>query len=293
MQHRSVPDPSDPWAYGGPTSIGSTAGVTRNFNQQLTPDNVNELPRALIQLENVLGCPDGVLDPTNQTTTRGHNILTCNYTTAGFRLEVGVPVESMERYRFIYGEQNICDKPECGGGRGPCLEFIEDINPETQLPEEICIRWSVNLRITDFCEGELMGYSGCTAQAAQIVHSSACEEFCIHSGRTGCSAICSQEMLIPGYAAGTSFSGGQWRAPAIEGMFAGSNVTSMGVQPDKIEEIVNTSSISKSESPGGSSSSTNLNVTETISREFITSGGTTGIQVQNVKSRTTPMSESW
>jgi hypothetical protein len=267
IQDRRIADPGEPFAMGGLVPASGSANVTRKYNLNTRPEEITDLPRMAVRIEGLAsGCP-GVLggDPGSQT---------CYYTLAGFRDEFGVPQESLDRYRFIFGESSVCDKPSCCGGgpcgNGACLEWVDDIDPETGGMVTVCLRYSKNIRILDSCAGEILSRSSCLARAATIVDSGMCTASCVRAGKSGCAVICAQPMQIPNYAAGAFNAGGQWVSPGLDALLSGAE--SAGVQPGNVQVLTTDSSIGKFENPGGITSVTTLNATDTVTRTVIRAG---------------------
>jgi len=283
IQDRHIPNPSDPFAIGSVTPMSAGGGVIRDYELHEVPANESTLPRMDIRIENSddPNCPDE----------------TCSYTTSGFRTEYDVPQASLDRYHLIYGAPNVCDKPECGGDKGGlCLRYEDDVNYLIEGGARECAEYSqMTLRILDTCEGQIINRDDCTARAAQIVCREACQAECLKTAgktcdeecnkpnseecrecqKTGdrtvakCKRICSQEMRIPGYADGTTCSGGRWVAPNIDNvLFAG--IERMGVQPDSTQTVDTKNELTKQESPIAIISTTKIDLTETTTRNIVT-----------------------
>lgn len=280
VQDRHIPNPGDPFAVGSVAPMFSQAGITRNYQLQIVPDVVNELPRMAIQIENATACPEGTRVPSD---FRG-GMRTCYYTTSGFRDE-NVAQENLGRYRFVYGASNICEKPDCGGGNLVCTEWCEEpyIDPETGEEVCPCIRYAKHIRIVDSCAGEIIGYANCKGQARQITDSAACEAACVQSSMTDCATICSQPMLVPWYAG----------AGVLDAMFVGSGIAAMGVQPGGLQVVAQKNQLTKQESPEGITTTSDVNRTETTTRSIIRVGATDTIQSQHTDQSTTVQSTPW
>lgn len=282
IQDRHIPDPSDPFAIGGVSPVTANASITRSYELGARiPATKFDLPRLAVQIENATSCPGTAVGWDNTG-----NPLTCYYTTAGLREEFDVPQASLERYRFIYGATNVCDEAKCGGGDGACLLEEEYENPETGQLETVCVDRLKHVVIVDSCAGdpqapaEVISLDDCVRQASQINDDAACDRACQKAAAGGvenldCAKMCSQPMGIPWYAVGAGCGGGQCAAPALAGLFAG--ITAMGVQPGSTQEIVLDNQLNKQESPGGVTTASTVDVTETTDRDVIRLSGQSAV----------------
>lgn len=291
IQDRHIPNPSDPFAIGAATAVSAQGGVTRNHELHVVASEEADLPRLNIHIEH----SDCLDEP-------------CSYTLSGFRMEPGVSSTSLERYRVIYGAQNVCEKFACGGNPGgQCIEWEDGIDEHDQ-EKRVCSRYAdMTLRIVDPCEGQIISRDACTQQAAQIVNSQACEAECQKAYRRSCEEeckdkeskskackdcndtqnrttskckeICSQVMNVPEYAldltpaVGLPARGERWVAPRIERMFTG--IENMGVQPGSTQTVDTDHALNKQESPEAIVSTTTIGLTETTTRDIVTRGSPT------------------
>jgi len=299
IQDRHIPDPSDPFAIGGVSPVIGQASIMRSYELGARiPATTFDLPRLAVQIENATDCPSTAVG-----SDMSGNPRTCYYTTAGVRDEFFVPQTSLARYRFIYGGTNVCDEESCGGGEGGCQPGTQEYypNPYTEDLEETCVRLK-HVRIVDACAGEIISLKDCIRQAAQINDDAACEAACqkVAAGGEGednldCT-MCSQPMgEIPWYAEGAGCAGGRCTAPALERVFAG--IADTGLQPGSIQEIEVHNRLNKQESPGGVTTTSTVDITETTDREVVRLSGqsaaTDTITAQRNEPHTTSMGASW
>ena len=276
IQDRHIPDPSNPFGLGSISPVTGQAGITRNYQLQVSAENNTELPQLAIQISGATGCPGG------RETFQGAQ-RTCNYTLAGFRTEAA-PQTSLDRYRFVYGGTNVCNKPECGGGNTVCIEFgPPEINPETGMEETSCINYAQTLRIIDPCGGQIMSYDDCKRQARQITDSGACTQACTKAGMADCATMCSQPMTVPWYAQGG----------VLDALFTGSGIVSMGVQPGTTQVVADNNQLAKQEDAGGITSTATIDRTATTTRSIATVGGTGTVESQRTDQSTTSWSTPW
>ena len=295
IQDRQLSDPSDPFARGSVAPVASQAGVTRNYQLQVIPDRDNELPRLALQVENVTTCPSGRVASSSQG-----GLLTCNYTLAGFRFEA-TSQASLARYKFIYGEANICEKAtECpGAGSSVCAPGgaveVEEYNPDSGELELkfVCVNVLKTIQITDPCEGEIINLPDCRRQAGQIADSGMCEAACRKAGKADCDTMCSEPMVVPWYAAGTSCGGGKCAVPVLDGRFAG--MENAGLQPGLTQEVVKDNQLIRQESPGDLQSTMVVDTTTTTTRSVVRgTGGTDAIESKKIdQPPTTTWSTPW
>lgn len=301
IQDRHIPDPSDPFAIGGVSPITAQASITRSYELGARiPETKFDLPRWAVQIENATSCPGTAVGWDNTG-----NPLTCYYTTAGLRNEYDVPQASLERYRFIYGATSVCDEPHCGGGDGACAPggWVTAENPETGELETVCVDRLKHVVIVDSCAGdphapaEIISLDDCIRQAAQIADDAACDAACQRAAASGatnldCARMCSQPMGVPWYASGAGCGGGPCTAPVLADLFGG--LVNPGVQPGAVQTIVERNTLAKRESPGGVSTTSAVDLTETTERTVIrlsgSSAATDTITAQRNESHTTSMS---
>lgn len=299
IQDRQIPEPSDPFALGGVSPVTAQASITRTYELGLRfPRTARELPRLAVQIEHTTTCPSGTAVPGDDS----GNPKTCYYTTAGLREEFGVRQSSVERYRFIYGASNVCDEEHCGGGDAGCLveETLEE-NRMTGELEPVCLEPLKRVQIVDGCMGEILGLDDCVKQAAQINDDAACDAACQRAAASGtknldCARMCSQPMaVIPWYASGAGCGGGACTAPVLAGLFEG--ITTLGVQPGSTQTVVVDNRLNKQESPGGVTTTSTVDTTETTDRTVIRVSGqsaaTDTITAERTEQHTTSMSAPW
>lgn len=217
LDERHVPNPSHPFAIGSLLPMPAEArSVTRNFQTQEVGDEVEELPRMrMILQDQEINCPSA--NPAG-------GVFGC--ATSGFRVEDPVPPDSLKRYVDIYGRSNVCDKTSCGG---VCLER----DRKTKECKKV-----KRLRIIDRCEGEIISsFEDCVRQARQIVDSHVCATLCEKGRAPGspinCPEICQQPMNVPWYAQfdpdKSDPPNHRYVFPKLESLFAGVKV--LGLQP--------------------------------------------------------------
>ena len=297
LEDRHIPNPQDPFGVGQITPTMAQAGVTRKYNMQNVPKDDKSLPTMELIVEGAQGCPSGKLSPITRPGRPGQPpTLVCRYTMAGFRDEYGVTQAAMDRYRFIYGGTNVCDKAECGGGYSGCITEETGENPETGRIERACVEYLYHLRIIDSCEGEIISRDDCVRRAAQIVSVDACEAACSRAGASlDCRKMCDVTMEVPSYAAGASSTGGQWVAPALDGMLTAAGVASTGLQPGVLlQEVVTDNQLDKREGGGGVTTTTAIDVTATTDR-VIALKRSNSVEAVPLRSETklNPPEEAW
>lgn len=171
VQDSHIPNPSDPWAVGSVIPAASSASVIRNWHLQDTADTLPELPVVKINIQGQEYGP---------------------YQTAGFRDEKNVPVGAVEKYKEIYGSNNVWTI-----GAGECLEQEEIVNPQTGQVEIRCLKPTENIKIIDSYEGQIFSYDSAVRQCRQIVDVEACLTECSRWSGSDCASTCSQEMNPP------------------------------------------------------------------------------------------------
>ena len=269
IQDRHLPSASNPFAIGFRAQVSGSAGVTRNFKQIETAD-----------------CPDIAALPHTRLVIGGQEIdcpgagLGCAL--QGFRVEQGVPKDSVQRYFTIYGDPNVTDSPDgchdgaeglCAGVAcgDACLREETRPNPETGLPEVVCAEEGKNLVINDACEGEIIDFENCVKQARMLVDAEVCVKECEKakspSSEMDCRDICGQPIPnIPWYAAngpdpdgdgpqvgeparelpGTHEDGThQWVFPNLNAAFA--DIRTHGLQPSQVKRNTIDNRLEKSE----------------------------------------------
>lgn len=231
LDDRHIPNPSHPFAVGSVFPItASSGGITRNWKLQEVGNTIPELSRLFITIQGQpIDCPsDGQ-----------------GCTTAGFRTEKDVPEDSLDRYVEIYGRRHVCEKPECGGER-TCVKEDEDTGQ--------CVRFALQLRIIDACEGEIIGLDGCTRQARQMVDSGFCATVCekgkLPGSELDCAAVCSHSMNRPWYAQDAfKDQNGVWVFPKLNTLVGGRDL--LGLQPGSVRRAMLDTTLDRTE---GSSS---------------------------------------
>lgn len=249
IQDRHIPNPADPFGVGPVVPATSQAGVTRSYGLLSVPDqeypgDTRTLPKLVLQIAN---------EPPRE------------YTLAGFRPET-VPQSSLERYKFVYGDANICDQEECGGGNAGCIaEETEELDPVSGLPVTRCVEYRKLVVITDQCDGQIVNYDDCLAQAAQMTDAAACEAACQKQAALGtegldCARICSLPMGFPP----------PWYAAerALDNLFATSRT--LGVQPGDTRVTRRALRLDKSERAGGITATGSGSWSEEITRTIST-----------------------
>ncbi len=293
IQDRQLADPSDPFALGPVSPVMATAGVTRAYNLQTLPGEARTMPRLAIQIADTTVCPETLVGPSSQS-----GMLTCNYTLAGFRFE-STWQASLARYKFIYGEANVCDDAKkCpGAGSSICAPggWVTDINPDTNEEQTVCVDYLKTIRITDPCEGEIISLPDCRRQAGQIADNGMCEAACRKAGKADCATMCSQTMVVPWYAAGTSCGGGKCAVPVLDGRFAG--MENAGLQPGSTQEVVKDNQLIRQESPGDLQSTMVVDATTKTDRTVVRTSGQTAVNdtitAQKTDQSTTTWSTPW
>ena len=191
LQDVHIPNPQSPFGLGVTLPVTAASAVVRDWHQQDSPNEVDELPRTAIEIEGST-CPGSELSPRGSQPP-------CLYLTAGFRTEENVPQQSVPRYVEIFGRQNVCDRSDCGGGDGDCAR--KEINPQTG--EKFCAEFAKQLRILDVCEGEIISLQRCFGQARRMVDSAFCQQVCedrSDADPARCQDVCNLPMNPPWYA---------------------------------------------------------------------------------------------
>jgi hypothetical protein len=122
-----------------------------------------------------------------------------------------------------------------------------------------------------------------------------CTDLCAKGGRSrsSCLVTCSSEPNLPWYADGASCGGGRCTAPALDALFTGAGIASMGVQPGAVVAVAQLNSIRKSESPAEVTSTTTVDATETTTRDIQWRGGAGAISAERPDQSTTAWTTSW
>ena len=247
-----IPNPSDTFGVGSVTPFtGSAGAVIRDYKMGETADEKNELPRITMNIN-------------------GREL---TYLTAGFRDETNVPEDSLDRYEEIYSSGNVWTTSE-----GECLDEGTSTDPNTGELVTTCNQASKNIRIIDYCTGEVMDYGSAVKQCRMIVDSDACTKECDrnHYGDSSgidCSGICSQTMNIPWYCANytqTDSVNHAYNFPALEQLFASSALKTMGLQQDYEQRTTTENALRKTESTSGITTTDNVNWKTETTRKIIT-----------------------
>jgi hypothetical protein len=281
LDDRHIPNPASPFGIGSAVPISGSGSVGRSFRRQHTADIEAELPRVRLNLQGQeVDCPSA-----------GTGCVA-----AGFRTESGITglVWDGDTGRFINdsGSIGMADRYEVVYG----ALSLEALGPDT-------------IRIIDACDGEIIGFEACLLQARMITDNGVCTEQCNRGKPPGsdmdCAAICAQPMHVPWYAGGSTV------FPVLDGLFgivrSGAQVTAqdrqaMGVQPGYVKVTNTDSTLTKTESAGGISTTDNFGWSETTTRDVVyrplgnTSGGVTTVKesrsLDNVEPSQT-LSVSW
>lgn len=287
LHDRHLPNPSDPFGIGGTTPSSGQANVTRDFLQYQSPDTVAHLPRTFFAINQSSSgvCPNGEQPPCHfecpsGAATLGSGQRAYGCTTAGFRKELGVPEDTLEKYYEIYGEARVCNKPECGGKENMnCVSIFDEERGET-ITE--CELKTYDLVIMDACDGEIINYDGCVRQASMIADPDICYNECEKSkprdSTKNCRDICDQLAPMcpprlpngvgcPWYASNRTRhpSGIGYRFPMLEAVFA--NINGLGVQQTFRKETVSGNQLQKEERPAAIVNTTRQNWADTTTRD--------------------------
>lgn len=218
-----IPNPSNPFAIGSVSPFISSASVTRSYKLHESADTEDELPQMTIQIQ---GQP-------------------LNYKTAGFT-DMGNITTSLDKYKEIYGDTNVYEKPKKSG----------------------------NYTVIDSCKGEILSYDTCKRQCRLITEVPFCVRECVRgrepkSKRPDCYTICGQPMEVPAYCG------------ELDTMFAFAIATGrprvMGLQPDTIREARMNNSLRKQESGGVITTTDTIDWSEDIHRQIVTRDGVTNV----------------
>ncbi|MDD5196840.1 MAG: hypothetical protein PHV92_04395 [Candidatus Omnitrophica bacterium] len=247
-----IPNPSDTFGVGSVTPFtGSAGAVIRDYQMSETADTESELPRISLNIN-------------------GQEL---TYLTAGFRDETNVPEGSLDRYDEIYGSGNVWVTSD-----GECLEEGTSVDPNTGETATSCIQPTQNIRIIDYCAGEIMDYGSAVKQCRMIVDSEACAIECNRShygdsSGTDCSSVCGQTINIPWYCADYTEADSvnhAYNFPLLEQLFASSALKAMGLQQGYTQRTTTENALRKTESPSGITTTDNLNWKTETTRKIIT-----------------------
>ena len=269
-----VPNPSDTFGVGTVTPFtGSASAIIRDYKLSETADSASELPRVTLNV----------------------NGQEFSYLTAGIRDETNVPDGSMGRYEEVYGSGNVWST-----GGGECLNEETTTDPNTGEVITTCTETSNNVRIIDYCAGEIMDYGSAIKQCRMIVDSAACATECNRShygdsSGTDCSSVCSQAMNVPWYCVNyteTDTVNHAYNFPVLEQLFASSGLKAMGLQQNYTQRTTTNNSLSKSENASGITTTDNVNWKTETTRKVITNpyGSTSGDV--NIEENTGEVSQS-
>jgi len=248
ISDKHIPNPSDTFGVGSVTPMtGSAGGIARDYRLGETADTESELPRVAVNI----------------------NGKEFTYTTAGFRDESNVPESSLGRYQVIYGGGNVWNT-----GDGECLgEESTSINPNTGEPEgTTCSQPSKNIRIIDYCDGEIIDYGSAVKQCRMIVDADACVKECSRDPSADCS-VCAQPINIPWYCANyteTDTTSHTYNFPALEQLFSLAGLKAMGLQQDYEQKTLTDNTLRKTEDTSGITTTDNIDWKTQTKRKIIT-----------------------
>lgn len=194
FKDKHIPDPINQFAMGHFVPITASAGVTRNYQLQVTPDPgvYSDLPGMILNMNG---------------TER-------EYKTAGYRREGDIAISNKGKYEKVYPvvvckgtDMPFCDSDDGGNPGNPicrestwdsdCSCFIEAAvgiptcsggSPVCSIGTLGCSNWMspycqlvtedttncYNAEVMDSCEGNIIGYDSCRKQCMVIVDSRTC-----------------------------------------------------------------------------------------------------------------------
>jgi len=270
MADKHIPDPTDTFAVGSPTSISASASVTRTNQLDAQATDAAGLPTTVMQIQT---------SQKNGDVTQAPPIVMMS---AGFRIENNVPSTALDKYNFIF--PNTVALSTSGAWvltsdkdvAKTCSHYTTPPTPPGGIPPApVCDTWTINqLRIEDSCIGQIIDHDSCAAQAMLLVDVNACITQCQRSTdidsdpstTCNCTCICNEKTNPPNqdpaqtyynsanggawYAANYVKTGADYTFPALENLFAfaGSGPKAMGPQTaNSVAQIERASSVHKIE----------------------------------------------
>lgn len=258
-----IPNPGNIFGMGAVTPVMSSVTVTRDFQQvkstipedpyNITPSEYNELPEVEVT---VVGG------------SHPHR-----FKTEGYRIAWQVPDEAIDRYLHIYGSGSVKKL------RQTCTsEYPHEDDPEYKDPTDInndpdsgyvnnnnCQVSFHDLLLIDNCDGEIIDYDVAVSRCRKIVDKRICQDECeqdlFEDPDTDCATVCGHDMEIPWYCAtengrvDLTGHGDPFNFVTLNKLFkvtpATPEPTRLGLQTDYTQDTTSSSTLQKTETASG------------------------------------------
>jgi hypothetical protein len=244
-----IPDPQNPFAVGSLNPVMGSASLMRSFSANF-PENSDELPALLMDIN-----PGPYDEPES-------------YAMAGLRRAQDVTPGQKKKYELIYGFANLDFVANEGADHwqapewDPVYKHDYCVAEDAQAGNEPC---TYTLTILDNCDGNILYYDSAVARCRLITDYAACVESCEDDPSmpaSQCESTCGEQIDVPWYC----------NRAALDNLFAvsaGGDPRSLGLQPGYQEDLVSNNVLSKTESPGGISTTDTLDWSATRTRRII------------------------